>query len=239
MRKKASFFLFGILLICSPFLLAIETGQIQGTVTDENGEGLPGVEITAKSPNLQGLRAVVSSKTGKFSFPLLPVGTYTLSFSLEGFTQVIQEHVIVRLGQVTDLKVVMKLSKIKEEVVVTAKTPLIDKTSTDTSFHLTSEDLEKIPVQNRSVVDVIKLTPGVTGVRVNTRRGLAAEGQPSFRGEGEEGNNWIVDGLSISGVRLRNSGMRLNFDSIDEIQIISDPFSPEFGSAYGGIINIV
>jgi outer membrane receptor for ferrienterochelin and colicin len=133
----------------------------------------------------------------------------------------------------------MKLSEIREEIVVVAEAPLIDKTSTDTSFHLTSKDLEKIPAQNRTVIDAVKITPGVTGVRVNTRQGNATQGQPSFRGEGEEGNNWIVDGLSISGVRLRNSGMHLNFDSIDEIQVISDPFSPEFGSAYGGIINMV
>ena len=219
--------------------MAIETGEIQGRVIDEKGTGLPGVKITAKSPSLQGQRTVISLKDGEFHFPLLPVGNYSLSFKLEGFAPVVQENVIIRLGRVTDLKITMKLSKIKEEIVVTAKAPLIDKTSTDTSFHLSSEELEKIPAQNRTVVDVVKFTPGVTGVRVNTRRGTAAEGQPSFRGEGEEGNNWIVDGLSISGVRLRNSGMRLNFDSIDEIQIISDPFSPEFGSASGGIINMV
>ncbi len=220
-------------------LLAVETGEIHGQVIDESGARLPGVEITAKSPSLQGQRTVLSSKDGEFHFPLLPVGNYILTFKLEGFASVIQENVIVRLGRVTDLKITMKPSKIKEEIVVVAKTPLIDKTSTDTSFHLTSEDLEKMPAQNRTVVDVVKFTPGVTGVRMNTRRGTATEGQPSFRGEGEEGNNWIVDGLTISGVRLRNSGMRLNFDSIDEIQIISDPFSPEFGSAFGGIVNMV
>ncbi|MFP4082956.1 MAG: carboxypeptidase regulatory-like domain-containing protein [Candidatus Aminicenantes bacterium] len=219
--------------------LAIETGEIQGQVTDRNGAGLPGAVITAQSPSLQGVRRVQSSRNGDFHFPLLPVGNYTLKLKLQGFTPVIQENVIVRLGQVTDLKIIMKLSRIQEEISVTAKSPLIDKTSTDTSFHITSQQMEKLPSQNRTVVDVVKLTPGVTGVRMNTRRGTATEGQPSFRGEGEEGNNWIVDGLSVRGVRLRNSGMRLNFDSIHEIQIISDPFSPEFGSAYGGIINMV
>ncbi len=237
--KRFFFSVFAVFLLFSFPILAIETGKIQGKVTDESGIGLPGVQITVKSPNLQGVRAVISSKSGEFNFPLLPVGNYTLRFLQEGFTPLVQENIIVRLGQVTDLRIIMQLSEIKEEIVVTAKTPLIDKTSTNTSFHITSDELEKIPAQNRTVVDVIKFTPGVTGVRVNTRRGIAMEGQPSFRGEGEEGNNWIVDGLSISGVRLRNSGMRLNFDSIDEIQIISDPFSPEFGSAYGGIINMV
>jgi len=230
-RKKVIFLSLSLSLLFCNYILAIETGEIQGKVIDKRGSGLPGVEITAKSPSLQGQRTIFSSKDGEFHFPLLPVGNYTLSFKLEGFTPVVQENVIVRLGRVTDLEITMKLSEIKEEIIVTAKTPLIDKTSTDTSFHLSSEELEKIPVQNRTIVDVVKFTPGVTGVRLNTRRGMATEGQPSFRGEGEEGNNWIVDGLSISGVRLRNSGMRLNFDSIDEIQII--------GSAYGGIINMV
>jgi len=238
-RKRIILFLIGLFFFCCVIAQAIETGKIQGKVHDGTGEGLPGVEITAKSPSLQGVRATLSSKDGEFQFPLLPVGKYTLTFKLEGFSPLIQENVIVRLGQVTDLNIVMRLSEIKKEIVVTAESPLIDKTSTDTSFHLTSSDLEKLPSQNRTVVDMVKATPGVTGVRVNTRRGTPIQGQPSFRGEGEEGNNWIVDGLSISGVRLRNSGMHLNFDSIDEMQIISDPFSPEFGSAYGGIINMV
>lgn len=238
-RKYMIFLFWAGFFFFTPYLLAIETGEIHGKLIDERGFKLPGVKITAKGPSLQGLRTVFSSKDGEFHFPLLPGGSYTLSFKLQGFTSVVQKDVIVRLGLVTDLKITMKLSKIKEEIVVTAKTPLIDKTSTNTSFHLTSEELERIPAQNRTVVDVVKFTPGVTGVRMNTRYGTATEGQPSFRGEGEEGNNWIVDGLSISGVRLRNSGMQLNFDSIDEIQIISDPFSPEFGSAYGGIINMV
>ncbi|MGD2245359.1 MAG: carboxypeptidase regulatory-like domain-containing protein [Candidatus Aminicenantes bacterium] len=240
MSKKPIFFLILTAFWLLPIQgLATETGEIQGRVVDEDEEGLPGVTITAKSPNLQGMRTVTSSNNGDFRFPLLPVGVYTLTFNLGGFAPLVQENVTVRLGQVTDLKATMYLSEIKEEIVVTAATPLIDKTSTDTSYHLTSDDLAKVPVQNRTIVDLIKLTPGVTGVRVNTRRGTATQGQPSFRGEGEEGNNWIVDGLSISGVRLKNSGMHINFDSLDEIQVISDPFSPEFGSAYGGIINMV
>jgi len=229
----------GIMLFLAGQIRAIETGEIQGRVEDNKEIGLPGVEITAESTSLQGVRTILSSKTGEFRFPLLPVGNYTLTFKLEGFNTFVQKNVVVRLGMVTNLKARMELSEIKEEVVVTAEQPLIDKTSTDTSYRLSSEDLEKIPTQNRTVVDAVKLTPGVSGVRVNTRRGTSIEGQPSFRGEGEEGNNWIVDGLSISGVRLRNSGVKLNFDSIEEIQVISDPFSPEFGSASGGIINMV
>ena len=239
MIKQKFLFFIGLFLVGILFSGATETGEIKGKVTDENGQGLPGIEIRIQSPNLQGTRSLLSSKNGEFTFHLLPVGEYRLTFRLDGFSTVIQERVIVRLGRVTNLRVVMKPSDIQEEILVTAPSPLIDKTSTDTSYTIGGEELEKIPVQNRTVVDVVKFTPGVTGVRVNTRRGTSTEGQPSFRGEGEEGNTWIVDGLAISGVRLKNSGMRINFDSLDEVQIISDPFSPEYGPAYGGIVNMV
>ncbi len=238
-KHNIGFILVTLLLVFWMTAYAIETGEIKGKVLDENGEGLPGVEITAKSPNLQGTRRVISLSDGQFTFPLLPVGRYTLTFHLDGFNAVKQEDVIVRLGRVTNLTVTMHVTTLEEEVVVTAKPPLIDKTSTDTSYHFTDKDLEKIPVQSRNVVDVSKFTPGVTGVRVNTRRGVSTQGLPSFRGEGEEGSTWVVDGLAISGVRLKNAGVHINYDSIDEIQIISDPFSPEYGPAFGGIVNMV
>ncbi len=240
-KKKGTLYLIGFFffLTASASLLAIETGEIRGRILDEGGAGLPGVEVRAGSPALQGSRTVLSSKYGDFHLPLLPVGTYTLTFYLEGFSPLTQENVIVRLGQVTTVTVTLKMTEIKEEITVTAETPFIDKTASDTSFHLSAAELEKLPVQNRTIVDVVKLTPGVTGVRMNTRRGTATEGQPSFRGEGEEGNSWVIDGLAVSGVRLKNSGLKINFDSVEEVQIISDPFSPEYASAYGGVVNMV
>ncbi|MFW6131944.1 MAG: TonB-dependent receptor [Candidatus Aminicenantaceae bacterium] len=239
MKRKTIFIFLFVFYLIGIQLLAKETGNIKGQITDEEGNNLPGVEITAESPSLQGTRSVISSETGHFYFSLLPVGNYTITFQLDGFNSVIQKDVIVRLGITNNINIVMELSKLEEEIVVSAEPPLLDKSSTDTSFHLTDEDLEKIPSQDKTVVDVVKITPGVTGIRANTRKGSGSGGQPSFRGEGAEGNNWIVDGLPISGVRLKYSGMYLNYDSIKQIQIISDPFSPEYGSAYGGIINIV
>ncbi|MCX6566209.1 MAG: carboxypeptidase regulatory-like domain-containing protein [Candidatus Aminicenantes bacterium] len=240
-RVSAKAFILGLIATVALAGLAVgsETGEIRGKVVDDGGLALPGVEIRAAGPALQGIRTVFSTKEGIFQFPLLPVGRYTLTFKLPGFTTVVQENAVVRLGLTTTLTVRMPQAAIETEVVVTAETPLLDKNSTDTSYRLSATDLEKIPAQNRTIVDVVKFTPGATGVRADTRRGTATEGQPSFRGAGAEGNNWIIDGLAVSGVRLKDSGVKLNFDSLEEIQIISDPFSPEYGSAYGGIINMV
>ncbi|MFQ6082208.1 MAG: carboxypeptidase regulatory-like domain-containing protein [Candidatus Aminicenantia bacterium] len=231
-----------VVLIClfSIYMIfAAETGEIKGKVVDEQGIGLPGVTIRAKSPNLLGIRTAISRSDGSFRFSLLPIGTYILTYELEGFITVIQKDVIVRLGMVTSLSTTMKIAKLREEITVTAEPPLVDKTSVDTSYRISSRDLETVPTQARTVEDIVKFTPGVTGVRSNTRRGTTEDGFPSFRGEGEEGNNWLVDGLSMRGVRLNKPRVRINYDAIDEIQIISDPFSPDLASTFGGIINVV
>src|SRR5262245_35680131 len=63
-------------------------GTISGHVTDAQGLALPVVTVDASSPNLQGIRSVITSENGDYVLPLLPSGTYTLSFELSGFERV-------------------------------------------------------------------------------------------------------------------------------------------------------
>ncbi len=237
--KRIIFLSILIVLFTSPRAFSLETGEINGKVTDKNGEPLPGVTITAESPKLQGKRTTNTLIDGNFIIPLLPPGIYKLTFELQNFTTVIVDKVEVKLGLTTTVKVIMEEKKIEESVLVVAEPPLIDKSTADTSYRITSEDLVILPSQTRTVADIVKFAPGVTGVRMNTRRGTTENGLPSFRGEGEEGNNWLVDGLSVRGVRLAKDGVRVNFDALEEIQIISDPFSPEHASSFGGIVNVL
>jgi len=234
---------FSVLLLLTGTLFAQETGEIMGRVTDDEGVGLPGVSITATSPNLQGKRAVLSDHNGAFRFSLLPMGIYKLTFELKGFAAVNQENVHIKLGLVTSVQVSMKVAALEEQLTVVAETPLIDKTNADTSFNMSSRELAKVPIQGRTINEIMNYTPGVTGVRHNTNWGTGGGGTDygsgSFRGEGASGNNFLVDGLSKRGSDDNSSGVKVNYDAWDEVQIISDGFSPELGSTYGGIINIV
>jgi len=231
-------FTFVLCLFLISSLLAIETGEIRGKVTDNEGVPLPGVTITARSPTLQGTRTAITGSDGTFRLPLLPIGTYDLTYQLEGFTTVTEKGYFVRLGMTLSIQVALTPATVEEEITVTAESPLIDKTKTDTSYRMSAEELARAPVQGRTIQEIVSYTPGVTGVRADTMDGSGA-GLPSFRGEGEEGNNWLVDGLPSSGTRTNDPGVRINFDSWDEVQIVSDGFTPDFESAVGGIINIV
>jgi len=237
----SAFLLFCFLLV-GP-LFAQETGEINGKVFDEEGTPLPGVSITALSPSLQGKRSSTSKVDGSFRFPILPIGIYTLTFEIQGFGKVVQENVEVKLGMVTSIDVAMKIASIETQVTVVAQAALIDKTKADTSFNVGTRELASMPVQGRTIQEIVNYTPGVTSVRANTTTGVGGGGTsyggPSFRGEGESGNNWFVDGLSKRGTWNHEDGVRVNYDAWEEVQVISDPFSPELGQTYGGIINIV
>ncbi|MCD6453796.1 MAG: TonB-dependent receptor [Candidatus Aminicenantes bacterium] len=233
---KRKFLIFLTLFVFT--VVAAETGQIKGIVFDKNGNPLAGVAVTATGPSLQGKRTSFSLKDGSFVLPFLPPGKYTVTFHLQGFSPVIIKNVRVYVGRSTFLKAEMEAVALEEEVIVEEKAPPLEKLSSDISYQISSDELEVLPSSGRDPVDVTKFIPGVVGVRTSTRRGRG-RGLPSFRGEGEEGNNWLVDGLSVRGVRLANEGIAVNYDAIDEIQIISDPFSPELASAFGGVINIV
>ena len=64
------------------------TGTIGGRVSDQSGASVPGVTVTAASPNLQGTRVVVTTETGDYLIPLLPPGDYEVRFDLQGFQAV-------------------------------------------------------------------------------------------------------------------------------------------------------
>ena len=234
--KTAILFSVSVLLISS--LFAVQTGEIQGQVTDQEGVPLPGVSVTAKSPNLQGTRSAVTDENGNFKLPLLPIGRYSLTFELSGFETVTYTGYEVRLGFTLSLSIVLRVAALSEEVIVVANTPLIDKKKADNSYRLNAEDIARIPSQARTIEEVVSFTPGVTGVRTSAVTGTGT-GLPSFRGEGDAGNNWYIDGLSMKGVQDNDQGVRINYDAWDEIQIISDGFDPNLGQSQGGFINIV
>jgi hypothetical protein len=244
--KKAAI-LAGAFVFCLCALNAQQTGELRGKITEEKGEALPGVAILVKSPSLQGVRTALSDKNGNFRLPLLPVGQYALTFKLAGFEKLTLSAQEVRLGFTASINVILKVSTVSEEVTVNAPSPLIDKINTDNSFRWKAEDLAQLPTPARTIAEVVAFTPGVTGVRVNTLSGGASypalditdTGLPSFRGEGNVGNNWLVDGLSTKGVSTHDAGVRINYDAWEEVQIISDGFAPDLGQGVGGFVNVI
>src|SRR5262245_48958309 len=96
--KKLAALASAIVLVAG-FAHAQNTGEIFGRATDKSGAVVPGVTVTLSSPALLQPEVAVTSSTGSYRFPGLPIGTYTVKFELSGFTTVVRDGVTIVLGQ--------------------------------------------------------------------------------------------------------------------------------------------
>ena len=135
------------------------TGTITGRAIDAQGLAVPGATVTLTGP--QGSKTATTDGQGRFTFPYITPGAYTIRVELQGFNAVERKDINVSLGQSVDLPLTMTVGALSETVDVTASSPLIDRTSTTTGAVISSDLLDRIPV-GRRVSDTLYLAPGVS-----------------------------------------------------------------------------
>ena len=96
------------------------TAQISGTVRDQSGAVLPGVEVTAKQTNTGISRSTVSNETGAYLMPNIPVGPYRLEATLPGFRTFIQTNIVLQVNDSLVVNPVLEVGQVSEQVEVTA-----------------------------------------------------------------------------------------------------------------------
>jgi len=139
-------------------------GTIHGTVSDESAAALPGVTVTVTSTALQvGKLVQVTQPDGTYRFGDLPVGTYKISFELQGFKTFIRDGVRLPVGFVARIDPTMAVGGIEESVTVSGESPVVDQTTTTTSVNISQDTLEAVP-SGRGFQHLFAMTPGVTRV---------------------------------------------------------------------------
>ena len=224
------FFLVLTFILFAGFTFAGTTGSIVGKVTDSTGAPLPGVTVVATSPSLQGQKTTTTNADGKYRLVLLPPGVYTLKYSLAGFQATVKKNVKVNLDVVTTVNATLKEEGVSEQIEVVAEKPLIDVTTTTTGANYSTDYVEQMPTA-RNYLSVVQLTPGVTGSDISG--GMIVNGA-----SGTE-SNYIVDGLNTTDIELGTQGKGLNFDFVEEVQVKTGGFEPEFGRATGAVVNVI
>ncbi len=219
-----------VCLLAAGSLLAQTTrGSIQGSVVDEGNQPLPGVTITVTSPALMGSKSAVSDANGEFRFSLLPPGTYKAVFSLPGYQRVEQENVVVQLAGTITLDVTLN-SAFTEEVLVTSQAPLVDVTSTTVGSNLGQDLIVNLPT-GRTFSSLTFLAAGaVTGGQGQNVNIMGATGSE---------NRYVVDELDTTDPAFGTIGTQLSFNFIQEVQVQTGGYEPEYGGALGGVINMI
>lgn len=174
----------------------IEQGRLTGIVTDAQAAVLPGVTVTAKSPALIGSQMSITERDGRFRFPSLPPGAYSLTFELAGFQPLTRQDIHLSTGNTMTVDAQMQLASLQESVTVTGASPVVDMSTTKVGTELNAEKLAAVP----TATDMWAVIGQSQGVRM---RGFDVGGSHKSQGTGYEAfgvreSREIIDGVDMS-----------------------------------------
>lgn len=234
-----------LLLVCSTFLaqpLSAQenTGTIIGVVTDTTGLVLPGVTVTVKQAETGFTREVVTGAAGAYTAGLLPPGTYTVVFRLEGFSPRTTTNIALRASDRLDISGAISVSDIAVTVEVSAAQQFIQPMPAVQNL-MGPTQVQELPLNNRNFVQLATLVPGVTSdLSDEVGVGLTSTVSISVNGGRRNAVNWMVDGVSNvdvgSNITLLSTP---TLESIQEFKIITSSYAAEYARSGGGVINIV
>jgi hypothetical protein len=205
------------------------TGTITGRIVDGQGLAIPGVTIDVESPNLQGIESVVSSENGDYIVPLLPPGTYMVTFQLSGFQRQ-QKTVTVAPTQTVPLNVTMGPASITETVNVVGQSADVLTRTAQVATDFKQTLIAMLPT-NRDINSTMLMAPAVHPSGPSGAYSIA--GAMSFE------SLFLVNGVTAN-ENIRGQPFNLYIeDAIQETVVATDGVSAEYGRFSGGVVNVI
>jgi hypothetical protein len=189
---------------------------ISGTVVDSGGGVVPGASVVVKHTATGVSQQSLSNEEGRFSFPGLNIGTYTVTVTLEGFKTVVVNDVVLTSGSPANVRTVLEIGGITEQVVVSSTSEIIQTQSTVVSSTINTNQIVKLPITSRSAMDFVTLLPGVTTAGGNR--------QSQINGLPQGVINITLDGVNIQDNTLRSTDgffaiVSPRLDAIEEVTV--------------------
>jgi len=251
----------GISIVLSVWLLAASaaaqtiSGEISGTVLDESGAVVPAAAVSLVNQNTGATRDATSNEMGLFVFPVLQPGSYTVKVTNRGFRTFERTGIVLSANDRVSLgDIRLKIGETTETVTVHSTGELLQTESAQTSALLTSQQLERIVVRGRDVINLVKLLPGVSQgsyrdgtERIETERGTGNDlgGQfgtftPNISGARSYWNTVTLDGQMGSDAHLVSLFNEVtSVDAIEEVKVVLTNYQAEYGRNSGPQINLV
>ena len=228
----------------------LDNVTITGRVLDPNKAIIPGATIEAILVRTGATRTTVTDDEGRYRIIQLEPGIYSLRVSFTGFATQEKKDLEFLAGNNAqiDFELVPGDVTVDPIVVVSTDAPAVDTTRTVVGGTVTTEEVEALPTSSRAPLDLIFTLPGVSEEALSTRdlaedRVSAAStpeesGTFSLSGGPAYSNNITIDGLDNNDDRAARERFQPSIEAVEEVQIITNQFSAEYGRASGGRINI-
>ena len=216
----------------------VNTVNLSGTVLDPQGLAVKGATITLKNNANGAGRTGASGDNGRFEIIGVPPGIYTMTVEAAGFATLKNSALRLVFGTSPEYNPQLQLKTSSESINVTAAADLVETTKTDVSTSITQSQIDNLPINGRNYINFTLLNS--QAARDDTPSiGAAPTSGLNFGGQRARSNEVSVDGAdaidnSVNGVRST-----ISQEGVQEFQVITSNYMPEYGRAMGGVVNIV
>ncbi|MFZ0746748.1 MAG: TonB-dependent receptor [Terracidiphilus sp.] len=222
--------------LSSQVFAQVDRAGLTGTVTDSSGNAIPGIHVVAYMPDTGSARETDTSRAGSYEVPELPVGSYTVTFTGNGFATLTFNQVIQTVGQTRTLDVVMRVAGATQRISVSSLAPLLDETTDTLGAHTESRQIDELPLNGRNWSTLTALAPGAIDTGGSNQRSIR------FAGRGLDDNNFTYDGIDATNIvnQAQQPFVRIAIptDAIREFRIDTMLFASENGSTPGGQVAV-
>src|SRR5688572_26574245 len=218
------------------------TAQVTGTVRDQSGGVLPGVDVTVIQTDTGFTRSAVTDENGNYTLTNLPIGPYRLQASLSGFRAYQQTGIVLQVGSNPVIPVAMALGELTETVSVEAAAPLVETRSTSIGQVIENERIEELPLNGRNSADLIEIAGAVVRTETSSSRSVqGASGGVGYSVAGGQsfGVAYLLDG-AIHNNPYDNFNLPLPFpDALQEFRVETSSQNAQNGFHSGASVNVV
>ncbi|MFQ5694638.1 MAG: TonB-dependent receptor domain-containing protein, partial [Terriglobia bacterium] len=246
MRKATS--LFFCLLVCFLFSLGwalpaaaqaqSNAGDLVVTVSDPAGARVPGAMVTVRNLATNATRSGSTNAEGVYRSLVLPTGSYEVLVEAGGFDAYRNPSVAVSIGAIAELPVNLQLRTGQETVVVTTETTLIEAQRTAVANTISPWQIENLPINQRDYINFTMLD-STAAIDSAPSIGAAPTSGLNFGGQRGRSNLVSVDGADYTDNSVNGVRSTVSQEAVQEFQLITNSYMPEFGRASGGVVNIV
>ncbi len=242
-----------VLLSCTTAFAQTITGSVRGTVTEPSGAVVAGANVTATNVATGVATKTVTNRSGLYNFQFLTIGNYTITVTSPGFSTASVGPFKLQIDQIAKADAKLTVGEVTTTVKVASDAGVILNTENATlGTTISSNTLENMPLNGQNVQIATLFVPGSTNPNSASMGGLMgterdsyqnyaepADDQPSFNGNRQQANNYILDGIDINETISNALGYNPSPFSIQETRIITGNADAEYGNVNGGEIVMV
>lgn len=220
------------------------TATLTGTVSDPQGGAVSKVKVVATNQGTKLEYAAQTGDSGVYTIPFLPIGVYVLTVESTGFKKLVSNEIKLEVNQTARVDLQLQIGAFDEVVNVLGVAPILQTESVTVGEVITGTTTTNLPLNGRNFQQLTLLVPGA--ITPNTASfttpgpnmgAMGGGGRPYMNGNREQGNAFLLDGISVDETIDNRIGFKPNVDALAEFRVETSNSSAEFGNVTGATVN--